>query len=795
MAREIDEEEFWAHTHSEAGERRVHSLREHLERVGEIAGGFAARFGAHEWAALAGRWHDLGKYGEAFQRYIRESSEPSEAHVDEGDSSTDGAVSPGRRRVDHSTAGAKWALEWAQSVSVERSQMQCVNAVAWAIAGHHAGLSDRADLLARLQSRGTARLAEVRDRAPDDLQSASRPEQVELVMPEAEPRELQSARMRQWEFWTRMLFSSLCDADFLDTESFFDASRSDARRGADVSMAALSARLREQMQAIEAGAREGSVSTVRRDVRQACLVAASKSPGIFSLTVPTGGGKTLASLSFALEHAATHGMDRVVVAIPFTSITEQSADAYRTALSDESSIVLEHHSAFDDALLVSRRRASGAGSRAIFRETSWNRLASENWDAPLVVTTTVQLFESLFSNRSGRCRKLHRLARSVIVLDEAQTVPVRYLDAILDVLKTLVRDYGASVVLCTATQPAWGPAVLGARGISAMHEIYPAHREAFSALRRVRVQWPSSLEPTPYEKIARELAARDDAMAIVHLRDDARTLCTLVDEVVGDDRCVHLSALMCAEHRRAVLRSVRERKSRREPVRLVATQLVEAGVDLDFAVVFRAMAGLDALAQAAGRCNREGLLGVEGGLLRVFVAETDPPRGPLQDGLAVARTMLAIAQSEGRTLDLFDPEIVREYFTRYYRATSTDHDKREIQALRAAWDFATVAEQVRIIDEWAVPVVVPWGEGPSLLTGLQRAIDAGAPPGRWLRKLQGYSVNVRRDLVDKWLKEAKVVAVGECALAIPSVFRGAYTERFGLDVEQLGVVSVSDTVL
>jgi CRISPR-associated endonuclease/helicase Cas3 len=549
------------------------------------------------------------------------------------------------------------------------------------------------------------------------------------------------------------------------------------------------------MQAVEAVAREGSVSTIRREVRQACLAAAKTSPGIFSLTVPTGGGKTLASLSFALEHAAKHGMDRVVVAIPFTSITEQSADAYRRVLADESSIVLEHHSAFDDALLVSRRRASGAGSRAIFRETSWNRLASENWDAPLVVTTTVQLFESLFSNRSGRCRKLHRLARSVIVLDEAQTVPVRYLDAILDVLKTLVRDYGASVVLCTATQPAWGPEVLGARGIPAMHEIYPNHRQAFSVLRRVRVQWPSSLEPTPYEQIAREMASRDDAMAIVHLRDDARKLCTLVDDVVGDDRCVHLSALMCAEHRRAVLRSVRERKARREPVRLVATQLVEAGVDLDFAVVFRAMAGLDALAQAAGRCNREGLLGVEGGLLRVFVAETEPPRGPLQDGLDVARTMLAIAQAEGRTLDLFDPETVREYFTRYYRATSTDHDKREIQELRAAWNFATVAEQVRIIDEWAVPVVVPWGEGPTLLTELQRALDAGAPPGRWLRKLQAYSVNVRRELVDQWLKEAKVVAIGECALAIPSVFRGAYSERFGLDVEQLGVVSVGDTVL
>ncbi|MBL8678794.1 MAG: CRISPR-associated helicase Cas3' [Myxococcales bacterium] len=796
MGEKAAEDPNWAHTTVEPDGPRVHSLREHLECVGELSRSFASKWGAGDWAALAGRWHDLGKYSSAFQDYIRSSSAPSEAHVD--DAAIDASAPPaGRKRVDHSTAGAMYVRAWAKEQGLAREDQWCVNAVAWAIAGHHAGLADAAELTARLDSRGQWLLDEARPRAPADLLAARTPARVTraAVPDKVAVKDRSAAAHRKVELWTRMLFSALCDGDFLDTEAFFDARRSEARSSAAVTMGELAERLHEHMASIERGSDDGPVARVRRAVRSQCIEKATSTPGFFTLTVPTGGGKTLASLSFALEHAKLHGKDRLVVAIPFTSITEQSADAFRTALGDRAGVVLEHHSAFDDAGLVAKRAESGAARRAIFRETAWNRLASENWDAPIVVTTTVQLFESLFSNRSGRCRKLHRLANSVLVLDEAQTVPLKYLRAILEVLETLVQDFGTTVVVCTATQPAWDLPVLGESRITDQREIYSGHREAFDVLRRVRVRWPETEQPTPYRALATEIARERDALAIVHKRADAQELCRLVDEVIGDHSTVHLSALMCGEHRRSVLRSIRERKARGEPVRAIATQLVEAGVDIDFAVVFRALAGLDALAQAAGRCNREGRLGREGGELRVFDAETLPPNGPLQDGYHCAKAMLGLARSQRRALDLFDPAVMNEYFERFYRQNVAELDTREVQQLRSALNFRSVAEAVRIIDEWAVPVVVPWGDGPSLVSELQRGMAAGAPPGRWLRKLQSYSVNVKRELVDEWMRDGRVLSAGEVVLYIPTVFKDAYGERFGLDVERLGVVSPGATVL
>jgi CRISPR-associated endonuclease/helicase Cas3 len=798
MGEEAAVEGHWAHTLVDRdGAHRVHSLRDHLECVGAMASRFAAKWSAGEWASIAGRWHDLGKYSRAFQDYIRTSSAPSEAHVDDAATEGEPASAPGRKRVDHSTAGAAHVMAWAREQRVDRANQWCADAVAWAIAGHHAGLADAAELKARLESRGQWLLDEASVHAPTELLAASIPASCALSRIDAKvtgPART-AARMRKVEFWTRMLFSALCDADFLDTEAFFDSRRTDARGGTTITMGELEEKLHLHMASVERASADGDVARVRRAVRAQCIERAASPPGFFTLTVPTGGGKTLASLSFALEHAKLHAKDRVIVAIPFTSITEQSADAFRTALGDSAGVVLEHHSAFDDATIVARRTESGAGRRAIFRETAWNRLASENWDAPVVVTTTVQLFESLFSNRSSRCRKLHRLANSVIVLDEAQTVPLQYLRAILEVLETLVQDFGASVVVCTATQPAWELPVLGASRITTQREIYTDHREAFDALRRVRVAWPTSEEPTPYRQLADQVAKEHDALAIVHLRADAQRLCRLVDEVLGDRSTVHLSALMCGEHRRAILRSIRARKKRGEPVRAVATQLVEAGVDLDFAVVFRALAGLDAIAQAAGRCNREGRLGREGGVLCVFEAETLPPNGPLRDRYAIAREMLRFARSRGETLDLFAPEVINEYFDRTYRNYVEQLDAREVQDLRARLEFRSTAAAVKIIDEWAVPVVVPWGEAPELVSELQRGMAAGAPPGRWLRRLQGYSVNVRRDLVDEWMRDGRVSSAGDVVLYVPTVFAGAYDERFGLDVENLGVVDPSLTVL
>ncbi|MEZ4270841.1 MAG: CRISPR-associated endonuclease Cas3'', partial [Myxococcota bacterium] len=343
-------------------------------------------------------------------------------------------------------------------------------------------------------------------------------------------------------------------------------------------------------------------------------------------------------MAFAVEHAIAHNLQRVIVVIPYTSITEQNAAVYRNAFGAE--CVLEHHSAFDPKP---------------DKETPASRLAPENWDFPIVVTTNVQLFESLFACRTSRCRKLHRLARSVVVLDEAQTLPVGLLEPTLDSLGFLTRRAGASVVICTATQPSLGKDTVHT-GLENVREISPCVSQSFEELRRVTVKWPGDWStPQTWEGLADEISQAGSALAITHLRRDARALFEAVRE-----RCAnvsHLSALMCPEHRFKILAEVKSALRAGAEVRLISTQLVEAGVDIDFPVVFRAVAGFDAMAQAAGRCNREGRLDAPGEL-RVFVPESSPPPGILRTGRDVALCLLRADPG----LDLLSPESQKQYF-------------------------------------------------------------------------------------------------------------------------------------
>ncbi len=722
-------------------EGREHALLDHLRAVAEGAARFAAPFGSAEIARLAGLWHDLGKYAPAFQKMIREAN-GFEAHV-EGDAG-------GPR--DHSSAGA---IHAAQTLG------EAGQPIAFAIAGHHAGLANQSDLGERLRRKGDPAgedrcLVRARDGgAPADLLTAAAP-----PLP-AHLRGATDDHRRAREMYTRMLFSALCDADFLDTEAFYREGQA-TLRGGSPAIGDLAFQLDRRLDALEAGAPATPVNRVRAEVRQACAAAAQAAPGVFSLTVPTGGGKTLASLSFALAHARQHGLARVVVAIPFTSIIEQSAQAYRDALPSEGA-VLEHHSALDPR-----------------RETAQNRVAAENWDAPVIVTTTVQLLGSLFANRPSACRKLHRLARSVIVLDEAQSLPAGMLAPILDGLRTLVRDFGASIVICTATQPAFGKASWLDTGFDDVREIVPPEVRAFDRLRRVRTRWPRGPEPVSYEDLAQELARERDVLAIVHRRDDARELTTTLDQRLGDDATLHLSALMCAEHRSVVLAEIKARKQRREPVRLVATQLVEAGVDLDFAIVYRALGGLDALAQAAGRCNREGRL--QGlGELRVFVAPTNPPRGVPEAGLAVTRGMLASVPD----LDLFAPSSFTAYFRALYSTRSLD--EKRIQEARAALRFKDVAELFKLIeDDWSAPIVVPYG--PEAAARIHDVEQLG-PSRERLRALQRLTVNVKRADRERWIQSGYARWVRDTVVVLDKRFASAYQDRFGLIPDRVGHAS------
>ncbi len=723
---------------------REHLLSEHLAEVGRIAGVFADVWGAKAYAERAGLLHDLGKYAADFQRYIRDvnagSVERSEAHIEV---ETTGA-SVGKR-VDHSSAGAVFASAGLGPMGM---------AVAFTIAGHHAGLANRSDLRARLD-RKRDRLEAARIGAPAALLTPSTLEiPPALRLPGADL----EAPVRRLELWTRMLFSALCDADFLDTEAFFgqvDPGAREVARGPGLDV--LLGRLTGHVDAMQAAAPATSVNAVRREIRCAAVEAAALTPGVFTLTVPTGGGKTLAGMEFALHHARTHGLERVIVAIPYTSILEQSADVYRRAF-DDSEVVLEHHSNFDPR-----------------RETNRSRLAAQNWDAPIIVTTTVQLFESLFASRTSRCRKLHNLARSVIVLDEAQTMPPGLLAPTLEVLGDLVRDYGASLVISTATQPALGRESLPDLGLAGSREIVPASLDTLERLRRVEVQWPTALDrATPYPELADALSREREVLAITHLRKDARELTELLDARLGHRETRHLSALMCAEHRSEVLASIKASRLAGTELRVVSTQLVEAGVDLDFPVVYRALGGLDALAQAAGRCNREGRL--ERGQLRVFMAPTRPPMGVPRRALEITLGLLRAAPS----LDLFAPETFRAYFERLYSTASTD--SKAIQVSRAKLNFEDVARDYRMIeDDWSAPIIVRFGRAAALLDQLQRE----GPSRRLLRALGRFSVNAPAKLVEQWVRSGHALRDAESDLVVLAPYVDAYDTRFGLVPERV----------
>ncbi len=730
-----------AHTHENG---TTHDLREHLQGTGDRARAFADRFGAGEAAYLAGLWHDLGKYGEAFQKKLQ-AAQTSALNDEDAE-----AQEVASMKVDHSTAGALHAC----------GRGEVGPLLAFAIAGHHAGLADQAALAERLQKKRWCLDEALRGGAPADLLRLKAPDLPAWVRSNAD----EKRTARRIEFWTRMVFSALCDADFLDTEAFMKP-HVEQLRERDVPLREYAKALRGLLDEKEAGAVPSVVNDVRREVRAACVARAAEAPALFTLTVPTGGGKTLAAMSFALEHCLAHGLDRVIVAVPYTAILEQNARVYREAFKAfGEDAVVEHHSAMEN-------------------NHYRNKLSAENWDAPVIVTTTVQLFESLFARRPSACRKLHRLARSVIVLDEAQALPPAMLPPILDALATLTEQYGATVVSCTATQPALKRTRFLQCGLERMSEIVPAGIDAFKRLRRVEVRWPElSAPPVTWSGLAEQLALRPDVLAIVHRRQDARDLCDALDAALGDETTVHLSALQCPAHRRQIVADIVARKKAKECVRVVATQLVEAGVDLDFAVVYRALAGLDALAQAAGRCNREGKL--DGlGVLEVFLAPTDPPPGVLRDGLAVTRTMLR----DEPALDLFEPTTQERYFQHFYRQLQADADPAAVQTAREQRCFELTAKRFKMIDDgWSAPVVVPWGESTKWVA-LARQQDAGAGLERWiLRRLQPYTVSVPRSLHDRLVSSGRLERIGDTISVVPAHVAGAYDQRYGLDLERVG---------
>ena len=657
------------------------SLYDHAEHVAEMAADFAAPFDSEEIARWLGWWHDAGKAHPAVQDYLTaEDSSP-----------------PG---PDHSSVGMLQALETFEPLALN-------------IAGHHGGLPnqkskepDTSNLKRRIEEKKTDQ------RILDALQRAQ-----ELIPPEAGsvgksdlPGFLRNAnldperRYRLLEHWVRMLHSALVDADCLDTEQHFDPAKASLRPD-DVDLADLWGRFSRDQKELMEKTQDTPLNRTRDQIYQWCLDAADKDPGIFSATVPTGGGKTRALMGFALKHALEHNQcsttdaefERIIVVLPYTTIIEQNAGEYRDIFEKEGedAVVLEHHSA------VNVEEETGDESEA----EQWRRLASENWNVPIVVTTTVQFFESLFARRNSRLRKLHNVANSVIILDEVQTLAPGLLRPTLEVLQELVDHYHTTLVLSTATQPAFAQREGFKNGLREVNQIIPEPEELYKDLRRV--DYNDRLdEKWSWTDVADEVREYDQVMVVLNTIADAENV---LSDLSGTDDVVHLSSKMCKAHRDAVLgekddnseenrNSIRGRLRDGRPVRVVATQVVECGVDIDFPVVLRAAGPLDRIIQAAGRCNRENEL--EAGKVIVF----DPAKGKCPPGGYKRGTEITERLLRESDINLHDPDAPLTYFRKLYKRSNLDEEN--IQEPRTHFKYEAVADRYRLIDEASVSYVV-----------------------------------------------------------------------------------------
>ncbi|MDR0339369.1 MAG: CRISPR-associated helicase Cas3' [Desulfovibrio sp.] len=696
-------------------------LGAHLAETANLAASFARSFDAGDWGDFCGRFHDVGKASQAFQKRLC-----------------------GGKSVDHATAGGQLAFDLLAELGDFGASL-----AAFAIMGHHGGLPDGGVIGAH----GGITLRDRRERKVEDYSRWPEALPGEPIRPQTLPFQITDAPQNERgfasAFFIRMLFSCLVDADWLDTERFCDPERF-ARRPRRPLLKDMyrefSAFARNTLAANNKG--NEAIFACRQEILDLCQRAGQKPRGCFTLAVPTGGGKTFSSLAFALKHALSHGHDKIIYVIPFVSIIEQNAAAFRKALGPlGQEAVLEHHSSVTEPATEQATDADRATDL---------RLATENWDAALIVTTAVQFFESLFARQPSRCRKLHNIANSVIILDEAQMLPTELLNPCVMALRELARGYGASLVLCTATQPALfrtDNLYAGFEPGEVTDIITPERLPAiFELFKRVDIEQAGTLS---LEAVAEMLAGRHQCLAIVNTRGRCRELYEILGQDEGN---FHLSALMYPAHRRRKLEEIHARLKEGKACRVVSTSLVEAGVDIDFPLVLREQTGLDSVAQAAGRCNREGLLAKNGRVI-VFSIQGAPPGMPF-----LRRRARAAASVGGKFDDPLCPAAIEAYFTRLYKLESLDEPgilgmlkgamTDELLRKAPAMPFSAVAEAFRFIENTMEPVVVECDEALPLLARLEEKPDSEERPGRderrhILRQLQNFTVQVYKNMLPR----------------------------------------------
>jgi len=743
---------YYAHSSPDESKSDWQLLSDHLGKVGELAASKASHFGAQELAEISGLLHDLGKYCPEFQARLQGSP----------------------KKVDHATWGAR--------VAIEKYGSEIGSLLAYGIAGHHAGLADGAEAMEgqsvtsldkRLKAEPTTQLDPVWE---NEITLTDRPSLPPIKLDPAS----HTAGLFQLSILGRMLYSCLVDADFIDTDNYYRQLDNQAARDEEFPTVV---QLKQQLDQYLAQSRfqsEEGINATRKRILANVRRQSELTPGLFTLNVPTGGGKTLSSLAFALDHAVRHGLRRVILVIPFTSIVEQNAEVWRDALGPYGEdAVLEHHSAFDQE----KMDFSDPESKDKLR------LAAENWEAPIVVTTAVQFFESLFANRSSRCRKLHNIANSVVILDEAQTLPVKLLRPCVAMIKELATNYRASLVLCTATQPALTRESGFIDGLEGVRELAPDPEQLHQELERVTV---THVGPKTDEELVDELMGQSQVLCIVNNRRHARSL---FDRMRAQGEGVyHLTTLMCAEHRSAVLDDIRKKLKAGEIVRLISTSLIEAGVDVDFPMVYRAEAGLDSVAQAAGRCNREGRYHSCESLVRVFQVADDWSEPPELTQYASAFRSVY----RNHTGKLLLPVAVEAYFKEVYWIKDKELDHHNLLTSVTAIDripYERMAQCFTMIESNMQAVIVQYNtEAENLVKSLSYADKAGSIA----RKLQRYLVQVPEQALKALMKAGAVAPVNQECFGYQFLVletKDLYDGECGLSWEDPTFIKADSTVM
>lgn len=680
----MQQEQYYARSANGQGEWEP--LPHHLERACILCSDFLSEFGYGGWGSVLGLFHDFGKYGERFQQVLRHE----------------------RTGVDHASPGA--ALVY--STYRKRPGVMLAASV---IASHHSSLSlcDAQTMRRICQGSGIRQDSEGYEFSlfgPSEIQRAAsywlKHFPTPVLKPEPPDFSTQEDDHLSKMLFLRFLYSALVDADYSSSAEHFEPDYLTRYSGPCLDIGDAQARL----DALQAQKRVGSTASdalnrLRDRLFDDCRAAAKQPPGLFTLTAPTGLGKTLSLLSFALEHCKQHGQRRVIVVVPFLSVIEQNVKDYRQVIP----ALLEIHSNAEDTV----------------------RELSQRWDTPCIVTTNVGLLQPLFSNLPGACRHLHQLANSVIVFDEAQSLSPHLLDATLRTVKLLCTQYGCSVVFSTATQPdfdkrpglTWRP-----------REIARDPDALFLSTRRVTYDWRIDY-PTPLEQIAREIAEAPQACVIVNLRAHARKLYRLTAERCGEADTFFLTSDLCPAHRLAMLETVRERLADGQPCRLIATQCIEAGVDLDFPLLYRALAPLEAIIQAAGRCNRNG--DTPSGRVVVFVPDEDRLYPPGSYYQKAALKVKALASRH--PIDCSQLDHVREYYELLY--AYGDGDDPALRDAIAREDFGGTAVAYRLIENSGAPVIVPYEGEQALYDKIRAELDAKGLTPQLLRKARPITVS------------------------------------------------------